>query len=132
VGALARAFARVALIIQHATCMRHIARFLSGCTVFFRRFLINDTIFGKELLKVKACFDFLYRLGLKTFLILRRIWRDIIINVKKSLCKVFLNSCRIVRKLKFPRKILQKERLKYQIFFKIRPVRAVVEPHGQV
>ena len=34
------------------------------------------------------CFDFLYRFGLKTFLILRKFRRDIIINVRRLSCEI--------------------------------------------
>jgi hypothetical protein len=43
--------ARVPLLIQHATRMRHIACGLSGSTIF-RHYLINGTIFEK---KKKKC-----------------------------------------------------------------------------
>ena len=54
-------------------------------------YLIKGTIFEEEKKKViehKTNFDFLYKSCPKTFLILRRIQQDIIINVHTSSCKV--------------------------------------------
>jgi predicted DNA-binding protein (MmcQ/YjbR family) len=53
-----------------------------------RHYLINGMIFEKELLNIKCVFWFSLRLLSKTFLILKRIQRDIVINVKTSPCKV--------------------------------------------
>jgi hypothetical protein len=47
----------------------------------FPHYLINGTIFGKMLLNTKCVFWFYLKLLSETFLILRRIQRDIIINV---------------------------------------------------
>jgi hypothetical protein len=50
---------------------------LSGCTIFFPHYLINDTIFGgwgwgggggREIIELKVCFDFSYNFCLKYFL----------------------------------------------------------------
>ena len=54
----------------------------------FRHYLIKGTIFGKKLLSIKFVFSFSLQLLSKTFFILRRIKRNIIINVKTSPCKV--------------------------------------------
>jgi hypothetical protein len=48
----------------------------------FRHYVINGTIFGKKWLNIKSVFWFPLQLLSKTFLILRRIQRDIFINVK--------------------------------------------------
>ena len=58
-------------------------------------YLINGTIFGKMLLSTKCVFWFSLQLLPETFLILRRIQRDVIINVRRSSCKVplFLSDC---------------------------------------
>ena len=53
--------ARVSLLSQHATRMRHIVSGLSGST-FFAHYLMNGTIFGEKLLNLNVCFDFLYNL----------------------------------------------------------------------
>ena len=42
------ACARVALVIQHSMRRRNIFCGMSGSTIFFRHYLINDTIFGKK------------------------------------------------------------------------------------
>ena len=51
-------------------------------------YLIKDTIFGKKLLNKKCVFCFTLQLWSETFLILRIIQQDIIINVHRSSCKV--------------------------------------------
>jgi len=59
-----------------------------------RVFLVNGTIFGfggwgwGELLNLKCVVVFLYYFYLKTFLILRRIYLDMTLNVQWSSCKV--------------------------------------------
>jgi hypothetical protein len=54
----------------------------------FPHYLINGAIFGKKLLNIKCVFWFCLQILSQTFLILRRIQRDIIINVHRSSCKV--------------------------------------------
>jgi cellulose synthase/poly-beta-1,6-N-acetylglucosamine synthase-like glycosyltransferase len=55
----------------------------------FPHSLINGTIFGKKkLLAIKCVFWFALQHLPQTFLILRRTWWDIIINVHRSSCKV--------------------------------------------
>jgi hypothetical protein len=54
----------------------------------FPHYLINGTILGKKLLNIKCVFWFSVQLWSETFLILRRIQRDIIINVHRFSCKV--------------------------------------------
>ena len=49
----------------------------------FLRCLLKDKIFGKNVFK-KTCFDFPLQLWSATFLTLRRIQRDVIINVHRS------------------------------------------------
>ena len=53
-------------------------------------YLINGTIFGKQLLNTKCVFWFSVQLLSATFLILRRIQRDVIRTVYRSACKVQL------------------------------------------
>ena len=48
----------------------------------FPHCLINETIFGKTLLNIKCVFWFYLRLSFEIFLILRRIQRAVVINVK--------------------------------------------------
>jgi hypothetical protein len=54
----------------------------------FPRNLTDEIIFGKILLNIKRVFSFSVQLLSKTFLVLRIIQRDIIINVHRSLYKV--------------------------------------------
>jgi hypothetical protein len=54
----------------------------------FLHYLINGTIFRKMLLNIKCVFLFPLQLLSEIFLILRRIQRDVIINVHTSSCKV--------------------------------------------
>jgi hypothetical protein len=77
VGAQARACscARVALIVQNATRMRHI-------------FISCGTIFGNKLLNSKRVFLFYLQLLPETLLILRIIQRHIVSNVKTHPHKV--------------------------------------------
>jgi hypothetical protein len=86
-GAWARACAcaLVALLIQHGTLIRLRPLWLHHIC---RHFDMNGTIFGKKLLNIKCVFWFSVQLLLETFLILRRIQRDIVINVQMSSCKV--------------------------------------------
>jgi hypothetical protein len=66
----------VALVIQHAKRMCHSAICgLSGSTIFFH------TISEKKVLNIKCVFCFPLQILSETFLILRRIERDITINV---------------------------------------------------
>jgi hypothetical protein len=54
----------------------------------FRHYLINSTIFGKKSRNIKCVIWFSLQLLFETFLSLRRIQRDTVINVKTSSCKV--------------------------------------------
>jgi hypothetical protein len=72
----------------------------SACTVLFchlwpvwlyhifPHYLINGTIFGKKLLNIQCVFWFSLQLLSETFLIIRRIQRDIVINAHRSSCEV--------------------------------------------
>ena len=89
--AWAYACAPVALLIQHARNAR-----APYCIVIcglwlhhiIRHYVINDTVFGKKLFNIKCVSRFSLQLLSKTFLILRRMQQDIVINVKTSSCKV--------------------------------------------
>jgi hypothetical protein len=56
----------------------------------FQHLLTNNKIFEKRVFIVKLVFLFSQQLSSKTFLILRRIYGDIVINVKMSSCKVLV------------------------------------------
>jgi hypothetical protein len=79
-----------ALGVQHAMRMRHIViRSLPGCTIFFSTLShkLHD-IWKKKLLNIKSVFWFSLQILSETFLILRRIQRDMIKNIYRSSCKV--------------------------------------------
>jgi len=73
----------VALGIQHAMCMCHIA--ICGLPVplysIFPHYLINGTVLGKMLLNIKCEFLFSLQLLSETFFILRKNKQDMIKNV---------------------------------------------------
>ena len=68
-----------------------------------RHYVINGTIVAKKSLNIKCVFWFSLQLLFETFLILRRIQRDVI-NVTTSSCYF----CRILMKLEFYRQISEK------------------------
>jgi hypothetical protein len=83
----------VALIIQHATRMRHILLSSVACpavpyfsTLSHKRHDFREG--KKKLSNIKLCFDFSRQLLSEKFLILRRTKRDIDINVHRAFCKV--------------------------------------------
>jgi hypothetical protein len=59
----------------------------SRSAIFFDIYHIKSTKFEKRLLNIKCVFIFSARLS-ETFLILRRIQRDIVMNTKISSCKI--------------------------------------------
>jgi hypothetical protein len=59
----------------------------------FPHYLIRGAIFGKKLLNTKCVFWFSLQLLFETFLILRIIQRDIVINVNTSLCEHEREGC---------------------------------------
>jgi hypothetical protein len=71
----------------------------------FPHYLINGTIFGKKLLNIKCVFSFSLSLLSETFLIPRRIQRDII-HVHKSSGKVPVTL--ILMKVELSRQIFEK------------------------
>jgi hypothetical protein len=124
--AFAWACAHVALLIQHATRIRHTVTHLWPLRLhhIFRHYLINGTIFGKKLLNTKCVFWFSLQLLSKTFFIIRRIQRDIVINVKKSSCKVPVILVRFEWNLIFLDRFSKKGEI--PSFIKIRPVGATL------
>ena len=80
----------------------------------FRQYFMKETIVGKKKsLRMKRVLGFSLQILFEIFLILRRIQRNIVINVKTSSCAVPL-FCRILVKLEFSRQIFGKN-LRYQI-----------------
>jgi hypothetical protein len=82
--------------IPHARRMRRIVlchKWRFWLYRIFPRYLINDTILG-ILLKIKCVFFILSTTLPKTFHFVRRVWRDVIINVHMSSCKVAMAMIR--------------------------------------
>jgi len=80
----------VALDLQHTKNMR--CNLLSSVAyrvyTIYPRYLMKDTIFGKELFNIKYVFRFPLQILGATFLVLRRIEWDIVINLNTALWKV--------------------------------------------
>ena len=66
--------------VQAPSCLRRV-----WFHHIFRHYLINDMIFGKKSLNIKCIFSLQYLF--ETYLIIKRIQRDFVINVKTSSCK---------------------------------------------
>jgi hypothetical protein len=82
--------------IPHAKRMRRIVlchKWPFWLYRIFPHYLINDTILGM-LLKIKCVFFILSTTLPKTFHFVRRVWRDVIINVYMSSCKVAMTMIR--------------------------------------
>jgi len=94
----------VALVIQHVKNMNLIILSSVACPAlqyfsFLAYYVINGKIFGNKLLDTKCLFWFPLQFLPETFLILRRIQRDIIINVQRSACKVAVILVRLLHKV---------------------------------
>jgi hypothetical protein len=70
----------IALDIQRAVRMSHTACHLWPARLYniFLRCLINDTILGKKNIEHKMCASIFCTIYVEIFLILRRIWRNVI------------------------------------------------------
>ena len=87
IGVSARVRKYASLLIQYVTPRRHIVRVLSP--IYFSILSHKRHDFReKKSLNIKCVFWFFLQLLFETFLILRRIQWDIIINVKTSSCKL--------------------------------------------
>jgi hypothetical protein len=84
------ASARVALLSRHVTRMRHIVSLVAPLIPqYLYTFSHKRRDFQKKkLLNIKRVFLFSLQLLFEVFFVLRRIQRDIVINVKTSSCKV--------------------------------------------
>ena len=84
--------ARVALLIQHATRMRHtVSSFVTSLAPPYVSTLSHKRHdFREKSLNVKRVFLFFIQFLPIRFLILRRISRDFAINMKTSSCKVLI------------------------------------------
>jgi hypothetical protein len=76
----------------------------------FPHYLIHGTIFEKELLDIKFMLWFTPKRLSETFLIPRRIQRDIIVNVLLPSCKVPIILVYVLIRLEFSRHIFEKYR----------------------
>ena len=107
--ACACACARVALLTSMQRVYAISCRFRPLCLhLIFRHYLTNGTIVERNLLNIKYIFWFSLQLLFKSFLILRIIQRDIVINVRTSSWKSTRCCCRILMKLEFSRQIFEK------------------------
>ena len=110
----------MALGTQHAIRMRSI--FICGLpvsTVFFHIISQTALISKTKFTEHKMCVLIFSTTFSEIFLILRIIWRDIIINVYLSSCKVFV-TCQNLMKLEFSRQCLKNTQI--SDFMKIRRV----------
>ena len=80
----------VAMLIQRATCMRHsqLSFVASPASPYFSTLSHKGNDFRNSLLNIKCLFWFSVQILSKTFVILRRIQRGIVINVKTTSRKV--------------------------------------------
>jgi hypothetical protein len=83
----------------HATSLPLFSRIQSACAVLYCRVACLGLPFlsvshkphdfmGKKVTGLKMCFDFLYNFFSETFLIVRRLHRDTVINVRRSSYKI--------------------------------------------
>jgi len=82
-------YVSVALFIPYLKCMRRIILLYVPCLFlpYFSTFSLIGTIFGKRLLNIKSVLKLSTNVS-EIFIIVRRIYRRIFINIRRSLCKV--------------------------------------------
>jgi len=101
----------IAFVIRHAKRMHHVILSSAACPAlqhYLPHYLIKGTIFAKKLFNIKCMFWTSLQLLSQTYLILRRIQRDIITNLRNYSRKVPRCSCQIWMKLNFSRQIFEK------------------------
>jgi hypothetical protein len=81
---------RVVLLISHKTHCHIAICGVSGSTTIFD-ITINGAVLGRKLLDMKFMFWFYLQHLFEILLTLRRIQRNIVINVKSSSCKISIN-----------------------------------------
>jgi hypothetical protein len=96
------------LVIRHAKGMRRVVFPSVGCLAlpYFSHYRINDRILRKRSLNIKCVLIFSTNF-VETFVILRRIQRDIMINVHRSSWQNTRYSCHILMKHEFSRQIFE-------------------------
>jgi hypothetical protein len=111
----------VALVIQHAKCMRHSHMWPLCVYHICPHYLINSTTVRKSLLTIKCLFWFSLKLLPENFFILRRIQRYVIL-AHRSDCKVPVISVRFWWNLNLLDRFSKNNQIPN--FMKIRPVGA--------
>jgi hypothetical protein len=115
--------------MQSACAVLYCHLWLVWLYCIFPHCLINGTIFGKKLWNIKCVFWFYLQLLSETFLIPRRIGRDIIINVHRSSCKVAVIPVGFHWNLNFLDRFSKNPQISN--FMKIRPVGAEFYEDGR-
>ena len=101
----------VALVIKHATGMRHIIFKSVACLAVPHSPTLSHKrhdFWGEKILNTKIMVWFSQQLLSEAFPILRIIQRDIVTNVRKSSCKVPVIHIRIFMKLEYFQQIFEK------------------------
>ena len=111
------AFPRQQWFRKRASMLRYRALFVWTPWLhhIFRHYLTNGTIFEKKLLNIKCVFWFSLQLLFEIFPILRRILRDVVINVKMSSYKYPLFLSDFNKTWIFSANFRKKNPRKYQI-----------------
>ena len=96
----------------------------------FPHYLINGTIFEKQILNTKCVFWFSLQLLSATFLIIWRTERDMVKNLYRSSCKVPVVLARFQWNLNFHDSCSSKS-TQISNFMEIHPVGSRVDPYGR-
>ena len=108
------AYVHTALLIQHATRMRHIVTSIVAprSPPYFSTLSHKRYDFRKKLLNIKCVFWFSLQFFSKTFFILRTIQRDIVTNVKTSSWKLSVSLVEFKRNLNFLNRVYNNAKYK--------------------